>query len=164
MALYRRANFEVTRLNLQYFWRNLRSLIVGGVEERRLTPLNWLGTLLVVVGDNVEIIPLVLVDRIVELLAIDLDSVTFDTFRLHVLIENPDGSKECPTHINVHARGVTLVLSQIRIHVVLRRADLVPVRHLDFNGSSETLSHGSGWGEHHLELVVFAAVTEDVTG
>jgi hypothetical protein len=151
-------------LNLQYFWRDLRGLIVGGVEEGRLTPLNWLGTLLVVVGDNVEIIPLVLVDGVVELLAIDLDSVAFDTLRLHVLIENPDGSEQRPTHIDVHARGVALVLSQIRIHVVLRRADLVPVRHLDLNGSSETLSHSRGRSEHHLELVVLAAVTEDITG
>ena len=90
-------------MNFQYFCGNFGRLIVGCVEERRLTTLYWLRTLLIIVGDNVEVVPLVLVDRVVELLAIDLHGVTFDAVRFHVLIENPNRTEQRPTHVDVHA-------------------------------------------------------------
>jgi len=57
--------------------------------------------------------PLVLVNRVVELLAVDLDGSTFYTLRLHVLVEDTNCTKQCSAHVDVHAVRVALVLSEV---------------------------------------------------
>jgi len=57
--------------------------------------------------------PLVLVNRVVELFTVDLDGGTFYTSRLHVLVKDSNCTKQCSAHVDVHAVRVALVLSEV---------------------------------------------------